>query len=59
LSNGFEIPAKARDALKLFDTDGDGRMSRQEFDAIPPAGQQRIREAIREKIRGALGGAAK
>jgi mono/diheme cytochrome c family protein len=56
LENGFDIPAKAQDRLRIFDTDGDNRMSRKEFDAIPPAAQQRIRDAIREKVRTALGG---
>jgi hypothetical protein len=59
LVNGFDIPAKARDRLKLFDTDGDGRISRKEFDAMPAAAQQRIRDVVREKVRASLGGAGK
>jgi hypothetical protein len=59
LENGFAIPPPARDRLKLFDADGDGRISSQEFDAMPVMVQQRIRDVIGEKVRATLGGAGK
>jgi hypothetical protein len=59
LENGFDIPAAARDGMKLFDSDSDGRISRREFDAIPPAVQQLIRESVREKVRASVNGAEK
>lgn len=59
LESGFDIPATARDRMKLFDSDSDGRISRREFDAIPPVVQQLIRELVREKVRAAVGGVEK
>jgi len=54
LDRGFVIPQPARTLLVPFDADGDERLSRAEFDAIPAAGRERIREAIREKVRAAV-----
>ena len=56
LANGFDIPAGVRDQMKTFDKDDDGRISKAEFDAIPPLIQLVIREAIREKVNAAIGG---
>jgi hypothetical protein len=55
VANGFDIPAGVRDQLKSFDQDGDGRISKTEFDAIPLVIQLVIREAIREKVNAAVG----
>jgi hypothetical protein len=59
LSTGFDIPAAARERMKAFDKDDDGRISKAEFDVIPPLVQKMIREAIREKVRAAVPGAAR
>jgi hypothetical protein len=59
LENGFDIPPSARERMKGFDKDDDGRISKAEFDAIPSLIRQVIREAIREKVRGVGGGAAR
>jgi hypothetical protein len=55
LANGFDIPAGVRDQMKAFDKDEDGRISKAEFDAIPPLIQLVIRETIREKVNAAIG----
>jgi hypothetical protein len=54
LDRGFEIPAAAREVLRPFDKNGDQKMSRDEFDAVPAAGQDRIRTAIRDRVRAAV-----
>jgi hypothetical protein len=59
LANGFEIPAPSRERLKAYDKDGDGRISKAEFDEIPFLIRQVIREAVREKVKGAVGGPAR
>jgi hypothetical protein len=56
LANGFDIPAPSRERLKAYDKDGDGRISKAEFDEIPFLIRQVIREAVREKVKGAVGG---
>ncbi len=56
VANGFNIPAAARDGLKAYDKDGDGRISKPEFDGIPSLIRQVIRETIREKVNAAIGG---
>jgi len=55
LTNGFDIPAGVREQMKIFDKDSDGRISKTEFDAIPPAIQLVIREAVKEKVNAAIG----
>jgi hypothetical protein len=59
LANGFDIPPSARDRMKAYDKDSDGRISKDEFDAIPSLIRQVIREAIREKVSAATGGASR
>ena len=59
LANGFDIPPSARDRMKAYDKDNDGRISKDEFEAIPSLIRQVIREAIREKVSAATGGAAR
>lgn len=54
IDRGFDIPPPAQPLLKPFDKDGNSRMSRDEFDAVPAEGQARIRDAIREKVRQAV-----
>ena len=56
VANGFEIPAPAREQLKAYDKDGDGRISKAEFDEIPSLIRTVIREAIRQKVNAAIGG---
>ena len=51
IDRGFMIPSQYQTQLKSFDTDGDGRLSRAEFDAIPEAIQTVIRIVIRERVR--------
>jgi len=55
IAQGFPIPPAQRERAKIFDTDGDNRMSKKEFDAIPKDIQARIRETIRDKVREAAG----
>src|SRR5205085_1566663 len=57
LDKGFMIPEQHKDRMKLFDLDGDGRMSREEFEKIPAQIQDRVREEIRRRIREAQGSA--
>lgn len=55
IDQGFPIPPAQRERAKIFDTDGDNRMSKKEFDAIPKDIQARIRETIRDRVREASG----
>jgi hypothetical protein len=56
VANGFDIPAPARESLRAYDKDGDGRISKPEFDEIPSLIRQVIRETIRAKVNAAVGG---
>ncbi len=51
LDRGFVIPEPARELLKFFDKDNDGRLSREEYDQIPIDVRNRIRDEIRRRIR--------
>ena len=52
-ANGFKIPPAAKDRLDRFDTNKDGRISKEELDAMPPAARERIMDAIRNRMGGA------
>ena len=51
LDRGFAIPEQYKEAMKIFDGDGNGQINREEFDKIPEPIRGRIREEIRRKIR--------
>jgi mono/diheme cytochrome c family protein len=51
LDNGFPIPPQYGAKLKAFDSNGDGRLDRAEFDKIPAVVRDRIRDAIRQRMR--------
>lgn len=54
LDRGFPIPKEAQNSLKPFDKDGNGRIERVEFDAIPLPVRDLIRKAVRERIQQAI-----
>ena len=55
LNRGFPIPKQFEKQLGVFDTDENGRLSRNEFDAIPGPIRDLIRTAIQERVKAATG----
>ena len=55
--DGFVIPEAAKDRLGRFDKNNDGRLSREELDAMPETARERIKDAIQKRMGKAAGGA--
>ncbi|WP_435010755.1 ascorbate-dependent monooxygenase [Tundrisphaera lichenicola] len=51
-AGGFAIPERFQDRLGRFDTNGDGRISSEEVDAMPEPFRDRLKEAIRVRLGG-------
>jgi hypothetical protein len=47
--DGFQIPEALKDRLTRFDTNGDGKLSAEEINAMPEPGRERVKEAIRNR----------
>jgi hypothetical protein len=51
-ADGFPIPERFHERLGRFDTNGDGRLTAKEIDAMPAAARDRIRQAIEDRLGG-------
>ena len=50
--DGLPIPDRFKDRLGPFDKDNNGKLSREELDAMPAALRERIEQAVRRRLRG-------
>jgi hypothetical protein len=48
-AEGFPIPAQFKDQLGHFDKDNNGKLSKDELDAMPEAVRERIDQAVRRR----------
>jgi hypothetical protein len=48
----FPIPERFKDALGRFDEDQDGKLAREEIDAMPEGLRNRVRQAIQRRLGG-------